>query len=74
MTIRLEQPIAGARPDGVPPGMWGFRFEETSPACALDEAPPVTCLAYHAHRWRHNVKCTCANMFLGNGRPKSQLG
>jgi hypothetical protein len=39
--------------------MWGFGFREPTSAClayrAPGEAPPATCPAYHAHRWRHKA-------------------
>jgi hypothetical protein len=34
----------------------------------------VTCVAYHVHRWRHSVICSCANTFLGESRHESRLG
>ena len=57
----LGQPIAAARPDGVPLGRMGFRVsQETSPTCLAyrtpGKAPPATCLVYRAHRWRYKVQ------------------
>jgi hypothetical protein len=75
---RLGQPIAAALPDGVPPGRVGLRVSRDLVGCLAyhvsGEAPPATCLAYRAHRWRHQVMCSCVNTFLGDGRLESRLG
>jgi hypothetical protein len=62
-------------PTGSLPSVWGFRSQETSPACpayhAPGEAPPATCPAYRAHRWRHKVQ---GGHPLGAGRSLNRLG
>lgn len=47
-------------------GVWDFGFRETTSTClayrAPDEPPLAMCLAYRAHYWRHQMKCSSANI------------
>jgi hypothetical protein len=57
---RLEQPIAAARPNGIPPGRVGFRVSRdlvgVSCVSRSRRGSSGNCLAYRAHRWRHKVQ------------------
>jgi hypothetical protein len=58
-----------------PPGHVVFQVSKNlvvvSSYRAPDEAPPVTCLVYHTHHQRHQMKCLSTNMLLDDDQPNA---
>ena len=69
--VDLGQPIAAARPDGVPPGHVGFRVLKSTHRIVLRTALPDGCpstraAVHHPRRRGYTVTCSCANTLFGD--------